>query len=274
MASLGEQYETPGPSTLQAGEARPSDRHGVVKLFLCGDVMLGRGVDQILPDSCPPALLEPYVDSALDYVKLAERAHGPIPRPVDYAYVWGVARDILDAEQPDVRIVNLETSVTTSDDAEPKGINYRMHPRNVAILSAARIDCCVLANNHVLDWGGRGLLQTLETLRAAGIQVTGAGEDLERASAPSITPLSDGRRVLVFGLGASDSGIPPHWAARSDRPGVNWLGELSRGSVRRVQQLVSAVKRRGDIAVASIHWGPNWGYEIPRDHRHFAHALI
>lgn len=259
------------------GRAPPPPRaapDSSVTLFLCGDVMLGRGVDQILPDSCPPALLEPYVDSALDYVKLAERAHGPIPRRVDYDYVWGVARDILDAEQPDVRIVNLETSVTTSDDAEPKGINYRMHPRNVGVLSAARIDCCVLANNHVLDWGSRGLLQTLETLRAAGIHVTGAGEDLERASAPCIIPLADGRRVVIVGLGAFDSGIPPQWAARSDRPGVNWLAELSQESVARVQQLVSTAKRQGDIAVASIHWGPNWGYEIPRDHRNFAHALI
>ncbi len=45
-------------------------------LFVCGDVMTGRGVDQVLPRSCPPQLFEPYVRSALDYVALAERAHG------------------------------------------------------------------------------------------------------------------------------------------------------------------------------------------------------
>jgi poly-gamma-glutamate capsule biosynthesis protein CapA/YwtB (metallophosphatase superfamily) len=40
--------------------------------------------------------------------------------------------------------------------------------------SAAGIDCCVLANNHVLDWGYSGLEETLDTLRKAGLQTSGA----------------------------------------------------------------------------------------------------
>src|SRR5262245_35993372 len=156
------------------------------KLFLCGDVMTGRGVDQILPRSCPPRLYEPFVSSAIDYVTLAERAHGPIPRPVDHAYVWGDALAICDEERPDARIINLETAVTTSEDAAPKGINYRMHPGNVPLLSAAGIDCCTLANNHVLDWGEAGLLETLDVLERAGIRTAGAGRDEATAQAPAI----------------------------------------------------------------------------------------
>jgi poly-gamma-glutamate synthesis protein (capsule biosynthesis protein) len=76
-----------------------------------------------------------------------------------------------------VRIVNLETSITTSAAREPKGINYRMHLANVACLTAARIDCCNLANNHVLDWGYPGLAQTLATLHNAKLKTTGAGEN-------------------------------------------------------------------------------------------------
>src|SRR5687767_13905183 len=113
--------------------------------------MSGRGVDQVLPHSCAPHLYEDGVRSALAYVTLAERAHGAVPRPVDYRYVWGAALDVLARARPDARIVNLETSVTTCEDAYPKRINYRMHPHNVALLTAARVDCCVLANNHVLD---------------------------------------------------------------------------------------------------------------------------
>ena len=110
-------------------------------LFLCGDVMTGRGVDQILPHPGSPRLYEPYATSALDYVSLTERAHGEIPRPVDFAYVWGEALAVLDRVRPDARILNLETSVTRSDDAEPKGINYRMHPANLPVMNAARIGC-------------------------------------------------------------------------------------------------------------------------------------
>lgn len=64
-----------------------------VKLLLCGDVMLGRGVDQALPHPCAPDLHEPAMDSALDYLGLAEQAHGPLSLPLDFASVWGVMRD-------------------------------------------------------------------------------------------------------------------------------------------------------------------------------------
>jgi len=244
------------------------------KLLLCGDVMTGRGVDQIMPRSCPPQLYEPVARSAREYVALAERAHGPVPRQVDHAYVWGDALAICDEERPDARFVNLETAVTTSEDAAPKGINYRMHPGNVPLLSAAGIDCCTLANNHVLDWGDAGLLETLDVLEHAGILTAGAGRDQERAQAPAIVDATDRTRVLVFACGALDSGVPNTWSARSDRPGVNVLADFSRTAVEHLADAVTGMANDDDIVVASIHWGPNWGYEIPTPHRRFAHDVI
>lgn len=244
-----------------------------VKLFLCGDVMTGRGLDQVLPHSVAPRLLEPFVTSAKEYVALAERAHGPIRPPVGYRAIWGEALRVLDRASPAVRIANLETSVTTSEDAEPKGINYRMHPANVALLAGAGIDCCVLANNHVLDWGRGGLLETLATLAGAGLRTAGAGEDLEQARAPAILE-AGGARVLVHAFGTIDSGIPRHWAAGVRRPGVHLLPDLSAATVSSVRRLMARSRRPGDLVVASIHWGPNWGYEVAPEHRSFAHRLI
>ena len=126
-------------------------------LFLCGDVMLGRGIDQILAHPGDPRLHEPVVRSAIEYVELAEAANGPIQRVVAPDYIWGDALVELARAKPQARIVNLETSVTLSAAYAPKGINYRMNPANVACLTAASIDCCILANNHVLDFGRSGL---------------------------------------------------------------------------------------------------------------------
>jgi len=81
-------------------------------LFLCGDVMTGRGIDQVMAHPCGPALHERYTESAMDYVRLAESANGPIPRQVDPSYVWGTALDEFKRQRPDARIVNLETSIT------------------------------------------------------------------------------------------------------------------------------------------------------------------
>lgn len=249
-------------------------RREQLTLFLCGDVMTGRGIDQVLAHSCAPHLYEPVLKSALEYVELAERKHGPIPRRVDPSSIWGEALPVLEDRRPDLRIINLETSVTTSEDALPKGINYRMHPANVDLFSTARIDCCMLANNHVLDWGEAGLLQTVETLEGAGIALAGAGRDLETARAPAVLEVEAGGRVLVFGYGARDSGIPANWAATPTTPGVHLLPDYSAATLDDVTRFVAAVKPPGGIAIASIHWGGNWGYAIPAEHRRFAHALI
>ena len=52
------------------------------------------------------------------------------------------------------------------------------------------------------------------------------------------------------------------------------LADMSERTVRRICQQIRAVKQPGDITVASIHWGGNWGYHIAPAQRAFAHALI
>jgi poly-gamma-glutamate synthesis protein (capsule biosynthesis protein) len=144
-----------------------SDRiPNAVTIFLCGDVMTGRGIDQILPHPSDPTIYESYMKSAQGYVKIAEEVNGAIDFPVSFSYVWGKALEEMDRVVPDVKIINLETSITKSNDYwKGKGINYRMHPENVWILKAAKIDVCSLANNHVIDWGYSGLIETMETLK-------------------------------------------------------------------------------------------------------------
>lgn len=240
-------------------------------ILLTGDVMLGRGIDQILPHALPPDLYEPFVSSALTYVELAEAKCGAIPRGVPFDYVWGDALD--EFRRADARIVNLETAMTCHEEPAPKGINYRCHPNHVASLRAAGIDCCVLANNHVLDWGEAGLIETLAALEAAGLKFCGAGRDLGEAERAAQLSLPDGQRVLVYALGSASSGVPRSWTAAPGRPGVNLLDDHEAALARLAAQ-IAADKRTGDIAIASIHWGPNWGYDVPAADQRFARRLI
>jgi poly-gamma-glutamate synthesis protein (capsule biosynthesis protein) len=243
-------------------------------MFLCGDVMTGRGIDQILVHPSDPVIHESYLKTATDYVKLAETVHGPIPTGVDDRYIWGDAIDELDRVHPDARIINLETAVTTSDAWCDKGINYRMHPANMGCLKAAQIDVCSLANNHVLDWGEQGLMETIESLKRTGIQSAGAGRSLIEAGSPAIISCSQTRRVLVWSFASETSGVPENWAAKEDRPGLNLLQDLSDRTLTEIENKIASVKRPGDIAVFSVHWGDNWGYDIPRSRQMFAHALM
>jgi poly-gamma-glutamate capsule biosynthesis protein CapA/YwtB (metallophosphatase superfamily) len=246
-----------------------------VRLFACGDVMTGRGVDQILPHPGDPELRERYVDDARAYVRLAERASGPIPRPVSFAWPWGDALRVLDAMAPDVRLINLESAVTGQADFAPgKGVHYRMSPRNLPCVAAARPDVCALANNHVMDFGRAGLEETLAALAHAGLTVAGAGEDAAAAWQPAAAPLPGGGRMLVFACGTASSGIPPGWAAATARPGVSFLPSLSGASAEALIARAEAARKDGDLVAVSIHWGANWGYAVPPAQVRFAHRLI
>ncbi len=252
-----------------------ADAPAGVRLFLCGDVMTGRGIDQLLPHPAPPQLFESYLRSAIGYVELAEAQSGALGRRLDFGYPWGGALAVLERMQPARRLVNLETAVTLSEDAQPgKGIHYRMHPANVPCLAAAGVDCCVLANNHVLDWGVAGLLETLDRLHEAGVPTAGAGRDAEDAAAPACLALPGGGRVLVFAVACASSGVPAAWAATARRPGVHFVDPVSPAAARRIGAAVARRRRPGDLVVLSIHWGPNWTCAVAPAHREFARELI
>jgi poly-gamma-glutamate synthesis protein (capsule biosynthesis protein) len=243
-----------------------------MRLLLTGDVMCGRGIDQILARPGDPTLHERWAHSALDYVRLAEARSGLLPRRAGPAYVWGEMLEVFG--EADVRVVNLETAVTEVGDPWPaKGIHYRMHPENAGCLTAAGIDIAVAANNHVMDWSLPGLRRTLEVLGRARIRVAGAGVDHAAAWTPASVSTPEGR-VLVVAAGSPSSGIPPAWAAGDDRPGVALIGDLSERTVEAVAAQVRSHARPADTVVVSLHWGPNWGYRLPEDHRRFARGLI
>lgn len=235
--------------------------------------MLGRGIDQIQMYSTPSKIYEDYLRDARSYVRLAESINGEIPHDVPADYVWGEALALFSKRKPDLKIINLETAVTCSERYYPKGINYRMHPKNVSILEAAGVDICALANNHVLDWGLEGLKETLLTLDSENILYAGAGKTLDEAMAPAIIESKDGR-ILFFSAAHLYSGVPSDWSATANLGGVFFIRHLNKETVEEINTLINSYKKPGDVVVFSIHWGSNWGYEIPRDHKKFARSLI
>lgn len=244
-------------------------------IFLTGDVMTGRAIDQLLPHAGDPTLREAVVSDARTYIRLAEQTSGPIPAPIDYAWPWGEALAIVEQFAPDIRLINLETSITASGEFAPgKAVHYRMHPDNIGCLTAIRPDVCALANNHVLDFGYQGLADTLRTLDGAGIRGVGAGLDAKRAQSPAVVELPDGTRVVIASCGMGSSGIPHGWAATGRRPGVAHVPDMSDRSAASISARVLALKRQGDIAIVSVHWGSNWGYDVDSAQIRFAHRLI
>src|ERR671912_1874519 len=159
-------------------------------------------------------------------------------------------------------------------DAHAKVFHCRASPAAVEVLKAARVDVCSLANNHTLDFEERGLLDTMEHLKAAGISYAGAGHNREEAARPALlTPRSD-RPSRVALLAFTDN--EPPFAARPDRPGTNYLPvSLEPEVLSRVEAAVTAAREAGaETVVFSNHWGPNMVQRPSTLFRRFARAVI
>ncbi|HEX6515181.1 MAG TPA: CapA family protein [Nocardioidaceae bacterium] len=247
----------------------------MTRLVLAGDVMTGRGVDQVLPRPLPPQIQERYVRDARDYVHLAASVNGPVPAPVPPSWPWGAVLETVEAWRPDAQVMNLETAVTRAGAAQPgKAVHYRMSPENVGCLEVAGTDVWTLANNHVLDYGPAGLEETLATLRGAGQRSAGAGMDEQAAWRPAAVDLHGGRRLLVWSVADASSGTPASWRAFPKAPGVAVLPELSLSCADALVAHVHRERRPGDLVLVSVHWGANWGYRVPADQVRFAHRLV
>lgn len=246
-----------------------------VRLFLGGDVMTGRTIDQLFATHNDDNFGKTDHIPSVRYLAWSAALHGAEILPLAHDYIWGDALGVLEQARPDFRLINLETAVTTAETWENKQFNYRMHPANISCLTAAGIDCCSLANNHLLDFGRAGMQETLRTLQGAGIGHAGAGNDLAEARRPYIHLLADGRRILVFSWGFRDSHIvSPQWAAGDQKPGINFLADCGIDTARVMAETMTVWREPGDLLVASLHWGANWVPRVPDAHRSLARYLI
>jgi poly-gamma-glutamate synthesis protein (capsule biosynthesis protein) len=126
----------------------------------------------------------------------------------------------------------------------------------------------------MLDFGRQGLLDTLSKLGSLRIKVAGAGRDASEAGAPALIDFGGKGRVLVWSFATTTSGVPRSWDATPEHAGINLLPDLSEGTIARICDQIGLLRQPGDVIVISLHWGPNWGYDVPNEHVRFAHALI
>ena len=216
----------------------------MLTLAFTGDVMLGRLVN--------------------------ERLHTMQPEEV-----WG---DVLPhLAQADLRIVNLECVLTTHPGQwtrTEKMFHFRADPKAVRVLRAARIDACVLANNHILDYEERGLFDTLHVLSAACIRHAGAGANAAEAAAPAMLDVPGAEPCRVALLSCTDN--EPVFAAETEHPGTNYLEvALQKETLECIANSIAQAREQGaDLVVFSSHWGANYVERPAPEFRSFARRVI
>ncbi len=174
----------------------------------------------------------------------------------------------------DLTIVNLECAVTGRDavwEGEAKAFYFGAPPDAADSLVDAGVDLVSLANNHSLDFGRQGLVDTLALLRERGIAVAGAGLNVEKALAPAVVD----RAGIRFGM-AAFCDHQGDFAAGPDQPGIAFLDlddELS--ARKRFQESLDRMRELGvEWPILSLHWGPNMVWKPSRRLVRLARAAI
>ncbi len=214
---------------------------GMPTLAFIGDVMLGRGVCEQLRWQQPEAF-------------------------------WGSTLPVL--QSANAVIANLECAITRCEnrwDRSPKVFYFRADIAAIDVLRAGNVRCVTLANNHTLDFGEEGLLETLRYLDLADIHHAGAGHNAEEAAAPAVF-YAGNVRIGVISLTDNE----PLFAAGEDRPGTNYVPiRTDEATMRRVQQSIDISRDMGaQFIILSPHWGPNMVLRPFPEHVDFAREVI
>ncbi len=212
-----------------------------VTIAFVGDLMLGRQVSAAAATHAP----ESFWGDTLPMLRAADAVMGNLESPItargrEWRRCW-------------------------------KAFRFRADPRVVELLKAGNLRFVSLANNHMLDQEGEGLLDTLAHLDAAGIAHAGAGRNSAEALRPALFDIG-GLRVGVLSL--TDN--MPEFAAGPDRPGTNYIRiRTDHATLGLIALLVGGLRRAGAaLIVLSAHWGPNLRPWPPARFRAFARAVV
>ena len=143
-----------------------------------------------------------------------------------------------------IGLANLEGPIAREAEKTERNYTYRVSPRTTKAMLKAGINVVTLANNHLLDCGRDGVLETLQHLDEAGVAAIGAGANKQAAHAPAILPAGD-LRVGLLGY---------YWNQRTSARGP-WPGSALDTPPELLAADIAGLKGKVDRIVATFHWG-------------------
>ncbi len=171
----------------------------------------------------------------------------------------------------DILAGNFEGALTERGEPWPKSFNFRTPPRFAGGLARAGFDVLSLANNHAMDYGANGLLDTVAALDAAGIAWVGAGDGIPRAYAPVIIERNGLRVAFLAWVATPDEGSGfsiSEWFAQEGTPGVAYPSDQA------IADTVRAARAQADFVVVMPHAGTEYRAAPDATQRRIAGAAL
>jgi poly-gamma-glutamate synthesis protein (capsule biosynthesis protein) len=239
--ALGDEHPAPSVPPAATAASPPGPE---VTLNAVGDVTLGAHFAELLA---------------------REQKAGRLDRAAALGYGMAAVKHVLAAA--DLTIANLEGTFAVKSPRAATGFAFQAAPALAPVLVDGGIDVVSLGNNHVMDFGPGGVLETLAALDAVGIGWSGAGRDAAEARRPWIATV----RGLRLGF-LSYQVTGPHDV---DRPPTGKTFRAAWPTVARcpfdypcirdlVQADLAVLAGQVDVPIVSFHWGDEHVYEPAR----------
>jgi poly-gamma-glutamate capsule biosynthesis protein CapA/YwtB (metallophosphatase superfamily) len=169
----------------------------------------------------------------------------------------------------DFSMVNLETAITTRGTKAPKEYNFRAPATAFTALKAAGIDVVSMANNHGMDFGRVGLVDSLAAIKRSGYPVVGIGKDADEAYRPYYKTVKGTKLAVIGATQVLDDNLIADWTATDDQGGL-----ASAKNAPRLIQAVKEARAQADAVVVYLHWGQEMRpCPLPRQ-KHLANQLV
>lgn len=221
-------------------EEEKIEKENNIKIIALGDIMLGRGVGNIL------------------------RKNGINLAYEDFKNIF---------EDSDILFGNLESPISDKGKKLPgKGICLRARPEMIEVLKKAGFDLVSLANNHIVDYDSEGLIDTINILEENSIGYVGAGENIHEARKPYIMDIKDTSVGFLayekFAHIYYSNSYKRRFVATEDTPGTAPL------DIDVILEDIGYIKDKVDTVIVSLHWGVEESNNITEEQRKLAHKLI
>lgn len=224
---------SPTSSEIVLEEVKKSEEKKAV-LITVGDIMLSRGVAR----------------------KIREEKN-------NFDYPFLNIKDFFN--EADIVFGNLETPITYGREVLKNEMKFRADPGAENSLSDAGFNILSLANNHSMNFGEFGLLDTFEYLNNAGIKYVGAGKNSEEA----LRPVYINRNGFTFAfLAFTDSEIIPESYEATGKPGVAVM------NINELETSIEEARRNSNFVIVSMHAGEEYIDYPNRKQIDFAHDAI
>ena len=168
-----------------------------------------------------------------------------------------ISIELMDAmKSADIMCLNNEfTYSLRGEKLAGKLYHFRANPERVKVLGEMGVDIVKLANNHACDYGEESLLDTMDTLKNAGIDYIGAGKNLEEAMTPVYKEI-DGKTVAFVAASRAEKNIKTPQAT-----------ETSAGILRCYEtdlfvETIKEARENADFVLAYVHWGTEYSHQL------------